>query len=254
MPGARATIGGKDTRGGRQHQEKLASRLCQVTAQPSIPLRTRPREDATKGINPVKSGSRPSAGMDGTVGEKGRMGPQTSMGNPEGEKASKVNYDKPPNKPFDPGGTVPVDSDSTWEWDPTPPDLKVPLPRLGDVLPDAPILLHPDLEASLRDKARVRWFRDFSMVAQAGRTKRVGKQTKYQQIPFGVQGRGRGEASLIIPAAQCVEATMKSLLKLRKQAPSTSALLLLPEDYITSDAVKTFLHAYCQRGEVYDRD
>ena len=44
---------------------------------------------------------------------------------------------------------------------------------------------------------------------------------------------------------------MRKLLELRQAAPTTSALLLLPEDYINSDEVKTFLHAYCQRGEVY---
>ena len=61
-----------------------------------------------------------------------------------------------------------------------------------------------------------------------------------------------GETTLIIPAAKRVEETMgRSLLKLRSQSPTTSTLLLLPEDYIMLDPVKTFLHAYCQSGEVY---
>ena len=62
---------------------------------------------------------------------------------------------------------------------------------------------------------------------------------------------GLGQASLIIPSAQRVEKVMRTLLRLRDKNPATSALLLLPEDYQSSEAVKTFLHAYCQRGEVY---
>lgn len=89
------------------------------------------------------------------------------------------------------------------------------------------------------------------MVAQAGKTKRAHHEAEYRGIPFGVQGRGGGEATLIIPAAKRIKETMRMLLKLRSDSPTTSALLLLPEDYINSDEIKTFLHAYCQRGEVY---
>ena len=44
---------------------------------------------------------------------------------------------------------------------------------------------------------------------------------------------------------------MKNLLKLRQQNAHTSALILLPGDYELSVQAKTFLHAYCQQGEVY---
>ena len=89
------------------------------------------------------------------------------------------------------------------------------------------------------------------MAAQARRTKILGRETKYKGLPFGVKGRGCGEATLAIPAAGRVQEVMKKALEMRARDETTSVLFLLPEEYTQSESVKTFLHAYCQQGEVY---
>ena len=146
-----------------------------------------------------------------------------------------------------------VSSSHKWEWDPTPPQLTTPFPKVGDVLPDAPVIPHPDLYASLQAKAVARWSRKFTIQSQAGRTRVVNKEQWYRKVILGDRGRGAGHAIFAIPSAKRLERVLQSLLDLRAQNSYTSALLLLPSDYIlvVSDEVKTFLHAYCQKGEVY---
>lgn len=126
--------------------------------------------------------------------------------------------------PFDPGGgsqKVKPESRGNWEWDPTPPHLTTPLPSLGDTLPDAPVILHPDLMQSLTSKAMARWDRTFDLHAQAGRSRRVAKEQSYVNTSFGTNDRGLGQASLIIPSARRVEKVMRTLLKLREKNPAT---------------------------------
>ena len=43
----------------------------------------------------------------------------------------------------------------------------------------------------------------------------------------------------------------RALLSLRELNQATSALLMIPLEYIRSHQARTFLHAYCQKGEVY---
>ena len=61
-------------------------------------------------------------------------------------------------------------SQKDWKWDPTPPNLTTPLPKIGDALPDEPVLTHPDLYDSLAKKALSRWQRKFTMHAQGKKT------------------------------------------------------------------------------------
>ena len=156
-----------------------------------------------------------------------------------------------PSFPFDPGGVKRKEARKSWEWDPTPPHLATPMPQLGPDLPDAPLIVNPVLFEHLTDKAETRWGRSFTMQAQAGRTKQLGKEVRYLNHGLGKRGRGLGEALFIIPAASKLDSTLNTLLSLRQRNVTTSALLLLPENYTVSDDVKTFLHAYCQQGEVY---
>ena len=54
----------------------------------------------------------------------------------------------------------------------------------------------------------------------------------------------------MIPSVKRVEVMMEILLHPTRHAdPTTSDLLLLTEGYVSSDNVRTFLHAYRQRGE-----
>ena len=158
---------------------------------------------------------------------------------------------------LDPGkqaveGKVPRHSSrAKWEWDPTPPHLATPFPKIGDRLPDAPAIPHPDLYASLQAKAVTRWGREFTLESQAGRTREVGKDPWYRKVILGDRGRGAGHAIFSIPSAKQLDQVLQSLLDLRQRNKYTSALLLIPTEYVVSDDIKTFLHAYCQKGEVY---
>ena len=190
----------------------LAEALQSARTMPSIPLRVSPRKDFQIGQtipgksnqsdrldDPSKTNATPDTRKEATNRSKvgvEMMGP--------GQK-DRVRLKGATDIPFDPGGKDSTRRSNNWEWDPTPPNLKSPLPRLGDALPDAPIRLHPDLAASLARKALTRWERPFSMVAQAGRSRRIGQDPRYKGIPFGVTNRGCGEASLVIPAAGRVE-------------------------------------------------
>ena len=142
-------------------------------------------------------------------------------------------------------------SSKTWRMDPTPPHLTTPFPKVGDEFPDHPVYLQPDFYESLAKKARDRWSRSFSMWSQARQTFSLSQDKWYRKIVLGDKGRGAGHSLLVIPPKKQVGSVMKSLLDLRNQNAHTSALILLPEDFQLSTEVRTFLHAYCQRGEVY---
>ena len=251
---------------GRLVHRQLADRLHRVRSQPAIPLQT-PSGDGFSVTNLVR---RQQARWAQTPTPTGSQEPKSKSGTHSGTGSSPRGVDANQDKltpglgkeskvikgkdlPFDPGGRgdSPKMSTSQWEWDPTPPHLAKQHPRLGSSLPDAPVHLHPDFADSLNRKAEARWHRGFSMYAQAGRSRRLKKDASYRPWAFGENGRGGGEASLIIPSAKRVEAVLKSLLQLRQRSSITSALLLMPEDYVVSDDVKAFLHAYCIRGEVY---
>ena len=89
------------------------------------------------------------------------------------------------------------------------------------------------------------------MLAQAGKTREIQAEPWYQKKVLGDKGRGAGHAILVIPSPKGAAKTMESLLRMQRQKATTSALFLLPEDYKGSEEVQTFLHAYCQKGEVY---
>lgn len=200
----------------------------------------------------IATPGKPKGGSVSVVGESGTTSPgkkaevARSSGAPRG---SSYSGNQGSAFPFDPGGTR-QRSQKTWEWDPTPPHLTTPL-RLGNVLPDAPLIAHPDLYQHLDEKAEARWDRPFSMHVQAGRTKHLRTDSNYLRRSLGKGDHGQGEALFILPSATRVQATLQALLDLRKKDVTTSALLLLPEDYTESAEVKTFLHAYCRQGEVY---
>ena len=138
-----------------------------------------------------------------------------------------------------------------WVMDPTPPHLTTPFPKVGDSFPDEPVHLHPDFQEALEHKATERWSRGFSMWSQSKRTRLLSGDKWYRRHVLGDKGRGAGHSILIIPPKKEVDHVLKTLLDLRKMNAHTSALLLLPEDYPLSTEAKTFLHAYCQQGEVY---
>ena len=174
-------------------------------------------------------------------------------------QASETPSSAPPSVPgpttptmTDSPGTAPrIISEKTWQMDPTPPHLKTTLPRIGDPFPDSPVHLQQDFYESLERKAFSRWSRGFTMWSQAGRTRHIGADKWYRKIVLGDRGRGAGQAVMIIPQEGSLDEICSALLQLRKQSTYTSALLLIPEDVTRSTEANTFLHAYCQKGEVY---
>ena len=152
-----------------------------------------------------------------------------------------------------PGPPVPrFPSKKRWKMDPTPPHLTTPFPKVGDEFPENhPVHIQPDFYEALDQKARDRWSRGFSMWSQVQQTRLLSQDKWYRKVILGDKGRGAGQSILVIPPKRQVGAVMKSLLELRKRSALTSALILLPEDFPLSTEAKTFLHAYCQRGEVY---
>ena len=159
--------------------------------------------------------------------------------------------DGPAPAPSEPTEVPRVRARKEWKWDPTPPHLTTPCPKIGDPLPNSPLHLQKDFYDSLVGKAMGRWSRPFTMLAQAGKTREIQAEPWYRKKVLGDKGRGAGHAILVIPSPKRAAKTMESLLRMQRQKATTSALFLLPEDYKGSEEVQTFLHAYCQKGEVY---
>ena len=109
---------------------------------------------------------------------------------------------------------------------------------MGDRLPDAPVIPHPDFFATLQAKAVTRWGRKFSMESQAGRTREMNKESWYRKVVLGDRGRGAGHAIFSIPSAKRLDKVLQSLLDLRRQNKYTSALLLIPAEYVIFDDVR----------------
>ena len=140
----------------------------------------------------------------------------------------------------------------SWRWDPTPPHLTTPIPKIGDDLPKDPVAFHPEFFQSLQRKDRLRWARDLKAVVQGGLRKRLDQgQGGYRPSPVDGGPASQGTTTLFLPRPGRVLKMLRGVYDMREKDPRTAALFLLPIDYIQSDDVQLFLHACCQRGETY---
>ena len=212
-------------------------------------------QEAQPGLPPVAKSDPPTAAGH----ERGSSGAQPTGGEVNSPVAgSKGEAPQGMRRLWDPGGNAsnpklaPAPQvPETWQWDPTPPHLTTPIPRVGDHLPQEPVAFHPDFFNSLQRKARTRWVRDFKSVVQGGAIKKLGASGDYR--PTSVDGgpAAKGEATLFLPRPGKVLQMLKGVYSMRDQDPRTAALFLMPAEYMHSEDVQLFLHACCQKGETY---
>lgn len=139
-----------------------------------------------------------------------------------------------------------------WQVDPTPPWLKQPISFKVQSFTEAPLEINPDLYVELRHKARQRWTRPFSAHVMGGHSRLLYQEKELKSTPIWKRSAVMpGQAILAVPGPQTVRKLCQSLLKAQHARPTTSALLLIPEDMVNQKGVKEFLHAYCLQGETF---
>ena len=168
--------------------------------------------------------------------------PRKERSNPNGAKGDSLQQASP-GRPT---------QTSPWQMDPTPPWLKEPIVFSSVSFPDSPLEINPDLMKELRSKAKSRWTRPFDVHCMGSQTRVLSNEKSDVRLPLWKRPRiCLDHACLVVPGPASVKKTCEVLLKAQRRCPSTSALLLLPEDLSQRPGVKDFLHAYCQRGEAY---
>ena len=170
----------------------------------------------------------------------------------DGEDSQDAEDGHPVSNGYRVGANVRPSRKPPWAVDPTPPWLKSPISFKVTSFPESALEVNPDLYLELRGKSVKRWTRPFTAHAMGGSSRILRQEKEMREMPMWMRPRKlAGHSILALPGHQTVKKLCKSLLKAQQFQPSTSALLLIPEDMLGIQGVREFLHAYCLKGETF---